>query len=107
MRLKPLPILYHLIPLVPLVMGRPYATIAALILVAVPYLKVQKLKAQLLLLQQNDLGRSRTQGLAAQGLAKEKAALQRTIRLWEAVTFFKVSALADDESQQQTPDKPR
>jgi hypothetical protein len=91
LRLKPLPIIFHLIPLVPLWMHWPYVTIAAFILVGVPYIKVRKLSAQLAdLVERHPLeNASRTlderQRLV---LEKEKSSLERTIRLWHALTLF-------------------
>ena len=92
MRLRLLAIPYHLIPLIPLFMGLPFASIAAFLLVAVPYIKVQKLTAQLA--QCN-----------VEGSVKEKASLERTIRLWRGLTFLKVSAPDGGESQKQLQDK--
>ncbi len=40
-------VLFHTIPLVPLIEGRLYLTIAAVLLVTIPYIKVNKLDLQL------------------------------------------------------------
>ena len=91
MRLKPVPILFHLTPLIPLWMGWPYVTVAAIILVAVPYIKVRKLTAQLIDLTERHSDAPGNKSLAERqrlALAKEKASLQKTIRLWESLTFF-------------------
>jgi hypothetical protein len=90
-RLKALPILFHLTPLIPLWLGWPYITIAGIILVAVPYIKVRKLTAQL-----TDLLEHPQSNISAKDrderrdifLAKEKASLEKTIRLWDSLTLF-------------------
>ena len=92
MRLKLFAVLYHLIPLVPLVMGLHSASIAAFLLVAVPYIKVQKLSAQL---EQSKL----------EDNLKEKASLERAIRLWRGLTFLKEPAPNGGESQKPRKDK--
>lgn len=91
MRRKPLPILYHLLPLIPIWMQWPYVTIAAFILVAVPYIKVRKLSAQLADLTERHPRENSLRDIDArqdQALAKEKSSLERTIRLWESLTLF-------------------
>ena len=90
-RRKALPILFHLTPLIPLWLAWPYITIAGIILVAVPYIKVRKLTAQL-----NDLLEHHEGSISAKNrderrellLEKEKASLEKTIRLWDALTLF-------------------
>ena len=91
MRLKPLPILFHLTPIIPLGMGWTYITVAALILVAVPYIKVRKLSAQLAdLLDRHPDGAASARLDERQRLVleKEKASLEKTIRLWASLTLF-------------------
>lgn len=74
MRKKLIPILFHLIPLFPLSKGWWSATLAALILVVVPYIKVRKLELEL---------RDGKDSLSD----KEKSSLLKTIRFWKSLTL--------------------
>lgn len=90
-RRKALPILFHLTPLIPLWLGWPYITIAGIILVAVPYIKVRKLTAQLADLLEHDERSINTKNRDERHellVEKEKASLEKTIRLWDALTLF-------------------
>ena len=71
-----LPTLFHLIPLAPLVNGRPYGTIAAVLFVALPYIKVFKLR--------QDLGEAKSE--------RERQGLKAAISRWRAFTFLPVAA---------------
>ncbi|MBC7661448.1 MAG: hypothetical protein H7249_17265 [Chitinophagaceae bacterium] len=73
-------ILYHLIPVIPLVMGYNYITVGAVLLVILAYVKVQKLRI-------SDVEFEKKTGTHDPGLRK-------TMRFWERLTFLK--PLPDD-----------
>jgi predicted dinucleotide-binding enzyme len=72
-------------------LGWPYITIAGIILVAVPYIKVRKLTAQLAdLLEHHESNMSAKNRDERRDLLldKERASLEKTIRLWDSLTLF-------------------
>jgi hypothetical protein len=78
-----LPVLFHLTPLVPLFWGRYYGALAMLLGVALPYIKVAKLRTYAALLEGADEPLS--------GKAQEELRLLRlSIARWRALTFLSV-----------------
>lgn len=76
-----LPIVFHLLPLWPLVQGRWALTLAALLMVLVPYIKNKKLSVAIESLEKSD----------AQGrpdfLVRELAELKGARRRWRSLTL--------------------
>lgn len=74
-----LPLVLHVAPLVPLFFGHPYGAVALLLFVLLCYIKVFKLRQQLL-------------DLAAQGGdPKQEVSIQNALHRWLALTFLKRS----------------
>lgn len=96
-----LPLIFHLLPLAPLCVGRGYGTVAAVLLVMLPYIKVFKLRAELSFRE-----RQRRSPPDAR-LEKEIRGLEAAIRRWRALTFlpwWEQRRRAGDESPPRQPD---
>ena len=74
--------LFHLLPLVPAWYGRPYGVIAAVLFVALPYIKVFKLRAD------REFYEGKRTGQDDVRLEKEIMGLTTAIRRWQALTFL-------------------
>ncbi len=70
------PLLFHLLPLVPLFFGFKWLALATLFLVIVSYVKVKKIEQQIRDLQQK------------KGPADEIAALEKAQSFWLGLTFM-------------------
>jgi hypothetical protein len=77
--------LFHLLPVLPLAQGRGFGTIAAVLFVALPYIKVKKLEADLACLESQEASAPEVPG-GRRG--KEIAGLKTAVRRWRAVTFL-------------------
>lgn len=74
--LKTVPIIFHCLPLVPLAYGRHYATAATLLLIALPYIKVKKLRVL------------RDEMRRAGAPEMETEEIRKVMDRWQILTFY-------------------
>lgn len=68
-------VLFHLLPIIPFALGYTYVGVAAILLVALAYIKVQKLK----IMQEDQL----------QKFGKADESIPPALEFWERITFIR------------------